>query len=282
MKEIADSINQMFKPFHDLQKIVEPMKRVQESMQPVIRMQKALENITKAYMVSIPNFELPFKDYASSFERISQRLIEYQESTPKHLLLIAEYGWYIDFDSDLNFPHQIAQELEDGNMQAADLILEKYYSSKLERIDKELSERHEDRKEIINEIFEGHKSGKYYLTIPAILSQVDGVCFDFTRKKFFIKERGNNYLPEVTSELESLSKGIIDLFLSPIRNQTPIVVREMDLPKYQCTLNRHKVLHGVSKDYGTKVNSLKCISLLKYISDLLIETDRKNTKHNNM
>ncbi len=253
------------------------MRRVQESMQPVIKMQKALENITKAYSVSIPKFEFPFKDYAATFERIRERVIEYQERTPKHLLLIAEYGWFIDLDSELNFPHRIAQEIEGGNIADADNILEEYYSSKLERIGEELSERHEERKEIIAEIIEGHKNGKYYLTIPTILSQVDGVCFDFTRKKFFIKEKANNYLPQITSELENLSEGIIDLFLSPIKNQTPIMVIEDDLPNYPCTLNRHQVLHGVSKNYGTKINSLKCISLLKYISDLLIETDKKNT-----
>lgn len=270
----SENINRMLKPFHDLQKINEPIRSLQESLQPIIKMQKAFENITKAFKESIPKFEFPYKDYATTFERISERLIEYQESTPKYLLLISEYGWFIDFNSELNFPLRIVQEIEEGNIETADNILNEYYSEKLECIGEELFERHHERKEIIKEIIEGHKNGKYHLTIPTILSQVDGICFDFTRKKFFIKDSTNNYLPQITSELESLSESIVDLFLSPIKNQTPIMVADKYLSNYPCTLNRHEVLHGVSKNYGTRINSLKCISLLKYISDLLIETKK--------
>lgn len=75
--------------------------------------------------------------------------------------------------------------------------------------------------------------------------------------------------------MENISGSFLDLFLSPIKNQTPIMVREVDIRKYPCTLNRHEVLHGVNVNYGTEVNSLKCMSLLIYISDLLVELDEK-------
>ncbi len=34
---------------------------------------------------------------------------------------------------------------------------------------------------------------------------------------------------------------------------------------------RHSVLHGETSDYGTKINSLKAISLLTYISETCFE-----------
>lgn len=282
MKELTEKINKILKPVHDFQRIIEPTRRIQESMQPIIKMQKSLENIAKVYKAAIPKFEFPFKDYATTFKRIEERLKAHRENTPRYLLLIAEHGWFIDFDSEITFPHRIVNEIEEGNRENAEKILEEYYTSNLDRIGEELKGRHYERKDILHELIEGHKNGKFYLTIPTILSQVDGICFDFTEKKFFIKERKNNYLPQVTSELETLSESVVDLFLSPIKNQTPIMVREKDIQKYPCTLNRHEILHGVSKNYGTERNSLKCLSLLKYISDLLIETEKKNTKYNNV
>jgi hypothetical protein len=37
------------------------------------------------------------------------------------------------------------------------------------------------------------------------------------------------------------------------------------------SFTRHSVLHGEVNDYGTKINSLKAISLLTYISETCFE-----------
>ena len=53
------------------------------------------------------------------------------------------------------------------------------------------------------------------------------------------------------------------------------MVREQDIHKFNCHLNRHEILHGINTNYGIEINSLKVISLLKYISDLLTDLDNK-------
>lgn len=186
---MTDNISRMLKPIHDMQKIMEPFNKIQESLQPIIRMQKAFEKIHKAYLVSVPKFEFSFNKQLEEFQKINQRLKEYCENTPKFLLLIAEYGWFIELDSELRFPYRIANEIENGNEEVAENCLIEYYTLNLERIFKNLHDRHPNRSGILNEIIEGHKNKRYNLTIPTTLTQVDGICFDFTEKKFFIKDK---------------------------------------------------------------------------------------------
>ncbi|PYE78475.1 hypothetical protein DFQ11_1345 [Winogradskyella epiphytica] len=258
-----------------MQKAVEPALAMQKSLeQPLLNFQKSFEHINKIY-ASIPKFENPILEHLDTFKEIGERLKEYAERTPEYFLLIAQHGWFIDLECELNLPLRVAYELQDGKLETANELLIEYYKENLEQIFQSLIKRHPNRKEILNQILDAYKNGSHSLLIPSVLTQVDGICFDFTKRKFFIKERKNKYLPQVTSELEKSAGNFLDLYLSPLQNQTPIMVQEKDISKFPCHLNRHEILHGINADYGTEINSLKVISLLKYISDLLTDLDRK-------
>lgn len=269
----------MLAPYRAIQKITEPMRLMQQNLQkamaPIVEFQKTFEHIGKIY-ASIPKFENPLLEKLEIFQRIGESLKLYAENTPEYLLLIAQYGWFIELDSRLNFPSEVAFELHNENIDCANDLMKNYYSENIERIFEELKQRHSDRTELLNQILLSYRNENYLVMIPCVLAQVDGICFDFTRKKFFIKEKDNKYLPEISSELEKSSDNFLSIYLSPLQYQTPIMVREKDKYKFPCKLNRHEIIHGVSIDYGSKINSLKVISLLKYISDLLIELDKKH------
>jgi hypothetical protein len=279
MENLFNNIERMLRPYREIQKITEPIRQVQknleESLKPVKEFQKAFEQINKIY-ASIPKFENPILEHLDTFKEIGERLKKYAENTPKFLLIIAQHGWFIELDSELRLPSQIVKKIQDGDVESANRILTIYYASNVDRIFNELCERHPQRKEILSQILIAYKEKKHSLLIPSVLTQVDGICFDFTKRKFFIKEKNNNYLPEISSELEKSADSFLAIYLSPLQNQTPIMVRETDINKFPCHLNRHEILHGVSTSYGIEINSLKVISLLKYISDLLIEIDEKH------
>ncbi|MED7789604.1 hypothetical protein [Francisella sp. 19X1-34] len=57
--------------------------------------------------------------------------------------------------------------------------------------------------------------------------------------------------------------------LSPLAESTPIGASEHEREEGFNLLNRHTVLHGEFLDYGNKVNSLKAISLINYVSQAL-------------
>lgn len=286
----------MFKPYREIEKInqslrklqshlstsslalhiaIEPTLKFQESLnEPLLKIQQSFENINKIYS-SIPTFENPILEQLETFKEIGERLKEYAEKTPEYFLLIAQNGWFIDLESELNLAAKVAYEIQTGELEKANVLLVNYYGENLEQIFERLIIRHFKRKQILSQILNSYRTENYSLLIPTVLTQVDGICFDFTKKKFFIKEKNNKYLPQVTSELEKSAENFLNLYLSPLQNQTPIMVREQDIKEFPCTLNRHEILHGISTDYGTKINSLKVISLLKYVSDLLTDLDNK-------
>jgi hypothetical protein len=237
MENLTKHIERMMKPYREIEKIIEPIRKmqkqlsdstlaIQKTVEPTLELQKRLEqsflnfqesfeHINKIYS-SIPKFENPILEHLDTFKEIGERLKEYTEKTPEYFLLIAQRGWFIDLESELNFPARVAYEIQEGELETANELLVEYYN-----------------------------------------------------------EKNNKYLPEVTSELEKSAETFLDLYLSPLQNQTPIMVREQDVSKFPCHLNRHEILHGISTDYGTEINSLKVISLLKYISDLITDLDVK-------
>lgn len=275
MDNSFEHIQRALKPFLAMQEKLRPMIEMQKKMEHISKIQKTFENINKIH-ASIPKFDSPFLQQLSSFQEIGDRLKEYQEKTPNYLLLIAQNGWYMELDCEMSFPSEIAKDFEKNNADVANQKLIKYYTDNVSRIFLELSSRHSFRKTIFDQILSSFERGEYYCVIPTILTQVDGICFDFTQKKFFIKEKNNAYLPQISSELEKSVGSFLNIYLSPLKNQTPIMVQERQISEFPCKLNRHEILHGINVEYGTKENCLKVISLLKYISDLLVEIEDKH------
>ncbi|MBU1369578.1 MAG: hypothetical protein KJ578_03805 [Bacteroidetes bacterium] len=299
MNELKKHIERMMKPYREIVKITEPMRKIQEqwaeqsrtiqkAIEPTLELQKKLteplkefqksfENINRIY-ASIPKFQNPFLEHLETFKEIGERLKEYAKKTPEYFLLIAQHGWFIDLESDLNFPSRVANNIQENKVDVANELLIDYYKKNVGEIFESLIKRHYNRREILERIKNSFEEGNYTLLIPTALTQVDGICFDFTKKKFFIKEKKDKkykFLPEVIAELEKSAGNFLELYLSPLQNQTPIMAREQDIGKFPCKLNRHEILHGIRTDYGTEVNSLKVISLLKYVSDLLTDLDNK-------
>ncbi len=292
MENLSKQIEQMIKPYLEVQKRNKPILKLGEALLANLKnteqnsaiqkslkelsssLHKSFEHINKIYS-SMPKLENPIFEHLETFKGIGESLKEYAEKTPEYFLLIAQYGWFIDLESDLNFASKIAYRIQNDEIEKANDLLVEYYKTNLEQIFTSLITRHPNRKEIFFQILSSFKNNNHYTLIPTVLTQVDGICFDFTKKKFFIKEKKNKYLPEVTSELEKIAGNFLDLYLSPLQNQTPIMVREQDIHKFNCHLNRHEILHGINTNYGIEINSLKVISLLKYISDLLTDLDNK-------
>ena len=237
----------------NIQKATDSMRKLQEVIQ---------ENLQEIFK--------PLNEIEQSFQVIGEQLKAYGEATPQHILKIAENGWFLEFDSELSLSSKLVSEIEDNEANLADQFLIEYYTNNFERIFEELKNRHPNRKIIFEGIITAHLQENYFLAIPCLFSQIDGICFDFAKKKFFIKDRNNNYLPQITTEINKITDNFLDFFLSPIQNNIPISAREQDINKFPCNLNRHEIMHGVNTTYGTKINSLKCISLLKYLSDLFI------------
>jgi len=305
MEDLKKYLDDMMKPYHDILKrneqifnqvriATEPVKKWQEeneslntkirkAIEPVKNLQKGIEIAVEPFVELQKTFENIYKiqssalnlipTYPETFRILGERLKEYARNVPKFLLIIAEYGWFIEI-CEFNLPVKVVRMIEECDVDKADQILVEYYENNIDRIFDELCSRHPKRRDILTQIRKAFKEENHFLLIPCVLSQVDGISFDFTKRKFFIKDKNNDYLPEVSSVIEKSTPDFLNIYLSPLMHKTPIMAHKDDINKFPCHLNRNEILHGVNVSYGEKINSLKVISLLKYISDILILIDK--------
>lgn len=279
------NIDKILEPYRKIQKIIESNQKMTSTAQAVYQsLQIPLESIRR----SLEIIDYQNKKSANSFvpkyfeniQEIGKRISENLKKTPEALLLLSHYGWYLNFESEFHLPKQLENLIKDDKVEEVDRILTKYYNENLDRILADLITKYPDRKEIFNQFIAAHKEGKYYLTIPCILTQIDGICYDVTTKKFFITEKKNKkfkYLPEVATEFVNISGSIPEVFSMPILNQTAINSHESRIGNFPVKLNRHLIMHGVDKEFGIEKNSLKCLSLLVYLSDMLTTVVEKNS-----
>ncbi len=242
------------------------------------KMQEMHDAFSKAdKILSIVNKALPsIQRIQNTLDKIAEREAILQKShqrlfidTPEHLRLIAKYGWFLDFDTETTLPNELFESHSLRGQEAIDEALISYYGERTNEIIETLKFRHPNRFEIFEEIQFAFENKKYLLSIPCILSQIDGICFDFNGKKFFDHKKSTSYQSAVVVEIQKLSSEYLNVFLSPVTVKSPISAHERDLGSYPVRLNRNEILHGVEANYGTEINNLKCLSLLKYISDLL-------------
>lgn len=249
------------------------------------KMKANIESVGKAINSNIMDVNglSMFTNCASDLQKEIQKLIiptfdglknSFQE-LPNHiqeaLLLLGENGWYLDLEMSLLALWHLREILDEGNLLKAEKILIKYFENRLPEIEKSILKKFPRRKHLLKAAFNVHRRKEYCLSIPLFLAQTDGICKETIGKYLFRKLNGK---PRTAIYVDQIANDtVMAAFLSPLTKTLPINASEKERPINFNGLNRHMVLHGESLDYGTKVNSLKAISLVNYVSCL---TDTSN------
>ena len=189
---------------------------------------------------------------------------------------MASHGWYVDTDQGLDELETLRTLIDAGNTDRVDELLMAHFENRLGAIEEALIAELPRREKILRSAFAAHRRGDYELSIPVLLIQADGACVDLTTHHFFQKARGTQ-VPEVAAHIAETQAPGSALFLGPISLELPISASERARERIAAQrgwtswqeLNRHQVLHGESVDYGTRLNSLKAISLLNYLVSFL-------------
>ncbi len=218
-----------------------------------------------------------FKSVKETLQQFSESWAINYANALRNLDLYAEEGWFVE-TADVHIADLFS--LINGEYDCS--AMSEYYRSQLDRIEQDLLARHPKRHRTIAQVFSAHRNEWYDLTCTTIFSLVDGICWDeeVLNVKFFDKNSENNYTLRLVEKMNEVEAG--EIFIHPLISNKPIFSHEDDLDSFPCKLNRHAIIHGKDADYGTEINSLKSISLLAYISDLVTYskdiTNRKNGK----
>ena len=303
-------------PFRHIRKIVEERQRIQKILEPQLRimkiaekqlqLQKNAEQQLQLLKISEPHLKAidSTREFKRMYESIARmRLIESQipilnpaireeadrmirirenidlfnKNLPVYLVSIADYGWYLDLQTGINLSVRLAREINDKDIEKVDNYLIEYYTTNANIIIEKLSTNHSNRSKIFDEIKIAFDNEYYSLAIPLILTQIDGICYDYTKKLFFIKNKKkekNPFLPKVSNELIVFNNEFFKAFLAPFFNDAPIFTHENNLELFPTAFNRHRVLHGIDVEFGTKINCLKAFSLLSYCEDVLFRISK--------
>lgn len=222
----------------------------------------------------IEHLHMAFQErFAPVFKPLNDTFQELRPRTKKALILLGNYGWYLDMDLPYSELLQLTDALEAGHVKEAEEALVDYYERRLPDIEKSIIKRFPNRAKIIKSAFNAHRRREYDLSIPVLLIQADGICKEVTNNSFF---RSAGKRPRTATYVDHLaSDSLVSALLSPLATTLPINVNEFHRPAGSCSLNRHLVLHGESLDYGNKNNSLKTISLINYVAHVLVKRDPK-------
>lgn len=291
-KQISDRLQGQLGP------VLEAQRALEKAMRPTLELQKALRSPLEPFLeeqrrlqkafegIKLPTHSLPdlspfakqIQQYQKSlsgiispaFEELQRSFKELPPKIQEALLLLAQYGWYLDFNMPLPSLLEIKKAISSGEIEEVEEALVEYFESQLDAVEKSFDAKFPRRSHIISSAIKAHRNGEHFLSIPVFLAQTDGICKEVVDQYLFMKKgrkpRTAIYVEQVAADTYKAA------LLSPLAASTPISASEHEREEGFNLLNRHMVLHGESLDYGNKVNSLKAISLINYVSQAL-ETD---------
>ena len=186
--------------------------------------------------------------------------------------------WFVCFHDDHTDDFAKKREAIIGqSRQSQDKYLSEYYAQNIDLLKDVLIEENPSRTTQIKDAFEAHHCGLYYASIPTLLALSDGVCRDifkgtdlYSKYYWTVPQKGN--LPKTDDLFDSVSGLHVfeEIMFAPLRKPSSLT-KSIHHPseKDKTRLNRHLIMHGNSNKYGTKINSLKAISLLYYVNQSL-------------
>ena len=272
MKKFVDNLKRNLSFFleaqRNAQKIVEAQKNVQEMVKEIKLPNYPISDILPLVnqIVADQKFFHEFIN-SSALKAIQRHSKELPARTQKAILILAEHGWYLDFKLPFSYLWTLQDALASGYTSEVEEALIQHFEKQLSEIEANILARFPHRAHIISSAFKAHRQGEYFLSIPVFLIQVDGICKDVTGEYFFMREKKK---PRTAVYAEQTDKTRFkNALLSPLANVTPICASEHEREDGFELLNRHILLHGESLDYGSKVNSLRAVSLINYVSQVL-------------
>jgi hypothetical protein len=207
------------------------------------------------------------RSFTEPFQQLSETMRQLPSRTRAALLRLGERGWYLDLEMPLPWLWELDRAIASGDHQGVEEALVEYFETQRDKIKGRLVEWFPSRARIFECAFAAHARGEYELSVPVFLIQADGICQELIGIQLFKRRDG---VPALAKHVEGVPEDTFRAaLLHPLVQPLPISASAKERESFLEALNRHAVLHGESVDYGTVPNSLKALSLLSYVADVL-------------
>ena len=210
------------------------------------------------------------KSITSSVLEVASVLDNYQKGFGHFSEKAAEKGWFVTSHTSIR---GMVSAYNQGN-EALDKFMEYEIESNFEEIKTSIITANQIRAHILNPAFDFHVSEKWVASIPLFLAQTDGIFASTVGAFLFSEHEKRKSL--ILEKYGQKGEGFIPYMCTPFETETQFSasIGSQSAEKKKRGPNRNGILHGSKRhlDYATKINSLKCISLLSYIA-MFIEVE---------
>jgi hypothetical protein len=186
-------------------------------------------------------------------------------------------GWchsYHFTDAHIIYLGELASAGRDADI---DEFMAEFTRREMDRILTTAVENYPDRAAILTDAFKAHRAGKFTLSIPTLLAQVDGIGCDalgLDRHFFTVKKREQGLATTVAGLKWPWDGtpyhlgGVHERMLSALTLRWALALDTNERGADGSPLNRHGVLHGLDTGYPTEFNSLRCVLLLGFVLEV--------------
>ena len=243
---------------------LEQAKRASDSLSPALKWAQGYKG---GISHLVTQFDSKFRKHAEDLGEVSKIIEEYPARVGDALVLMAQYGWYLDSDMGLYEPIRFKNAVDEGDLERANQSMVGHFSGRARQIELELCRAFPVRAHLFAAAFQAHSNGQYIVAIPVLFAQVDGICGDLANGTFFERSKRDKVVQAINAGATSK---VAKAFVLPLGGTLAVSMSQKDRQSDFDGLNRHLVLHGESIDYGTELNSLRAISFLNYIAQALL------------
>jgi len=191
----------------------------------------------------------------------------FQFGSTAFLLMLARQGWYPGGNMPLGILSEGATLLSSAEEEGNELLAE-YFRSELGSLENELSSRHPGHADAIRQTWQAHRVESYYVSVPSFLILAEAIAKDRGLPSPYSKPGRQKAMKDALLSRDEF-RAVVSL-LAPLLVSVPLDWDPDQRKSYgNPVLNRHLILHGECSDYGTEMNSLRALSHLAYVSDIL-------------
>ncbi len=187
----------------------------------------------------------------------------------------ASMGWYFNWETPIQSSNEAVSQGKDN----LDQFMVTHLNHDWKKLTNTIVQFCPERILVLQEAFALHQEGRYMASIPLFLSQIDGICAQYLGVFLFSEhDKRSDKIGAILAESEDV---FLNLLLEPLtkKNQYGEGIGKNSQKHKEISPNRNGILHGSRKhlDYGTKLNSLKCFSLLAFVVFALVESSEDKT-----
>lgn len=177
-------------------------------------------------------------------------------------------GWYPDVEMPFSNLSAVVDFFKTDPV-SAEREYATFLAGELATVQERLTLSCPSRRHLYEDGFVAHQQGLYFSSVPVFLAQAEGLAWERLGAVLYSRKKLRKRMTKLENENWSLSEALMWPLLEP----TDINKTAGERPMTFSGLNRHRVLHGVDITYGTETNSLKALSHLLFVSDVLKHID---------